>query len=199
MKKEDMRTIRTKKGLKNAIASLMLEHSIEEISVTDLCKNANINRVSFYTHYQDKYELLHDLLQDIVNLIDRENQVYFLTNRTGDYLKDYTNTISHSIYKICFENKNIIKSLSKQENTVLIAMVEEVIIKEGIKIFENLENELDFKFPPKFIIKFLLGGFSKVVFEYALTEKDLTEKEFFTYFDQLFYSILKSEILFKEK
>ena len=197
MRKEDMRTIRTKKLLKKGITKLMLEHSIEEISVTDICKIAEINRVTFYTHYQDKYELLHELLHDIADLIERENQIYYLQNKTNDFLKDYTNTMSHSIYKICFENKQFIKSLSKQENTVFITMVEEVIIKEWLKTFNESNEKLKLKFPAKMIIKFLMGGFSKIIFEYALTEKDLTEKEFFKYFDQLFYSLLKSEILFE--
>ena len=199
MKKEDMRTTRTKKALKKAITKLMLENSIEEISVTDICKDADINRVTFYTHYADKYELLHELLQDIVNLIDRENQMFYLANQTGDHIKDYTNTISHSIYKICFENKQFIKSLTKQENTIFVTMVENIIVKEGIKTINFLKGKLNYKFPANFIIQFLLGGFSKLIFDYALIEKDLTEKEFFTYFDQLFYSLLKSEIFFENE
>ena len=47
------------------------------------------------------------------------------------------------------------------------------------------------------MIKFLLGGFSKVIFEYAITENNLSEIEFFEYFDKLFYSILKSQIFFE--
>lgn len=197
MKKEDMRTTRTKKALKKAITLLMLDESIEAISVTDICKKAEINRVTFYTHYNDKYELLHELLHDIVQLIDRENQIYFLQNHSGDIIKDYTATISHSIYKVCFENKNFIKSLSKQENTVFVTMVEDIIIKEGLKTLNSLNDKITNKFPPKFTINFLLGGFSKLIFDYALNEKDLTEVEFFKYFDKLFYSLIKSRIFFE--
>lgn len=197
MKKEDMRTVRTKKALKKAMTILMLKESIETISVTDICKEAEINRVTFYTHYTDKYELLHELLHDIVLIIDKENQMYYLKNQTGDIIKDYTATISHSIYKVCFENKNLIKSLSKQENTIFITMVEDIIIKEGLKVFNRLGDQINNNFPPKFTINFLLGGFSKLIFDYALNEKNLTEVEFFKYFDNLFYSLLKSEIFFK--
>ena len=68
MKKEDMRTKRTKKALKKALTVLMINESIEKISVTDICNEAEINRVTFYTHYNDKYELLSELLYDLGEL-----------------------------------------------------------------------------------------------------------------------------------
>ena len=61
-------------------------------------------------------------------------------------------------------------------------------IKKAKERFENFLKE----------INSLSGSKEKLsTHEYALTEKDLTEKEFFKYFDQLFYSLLKSEILFE--
>jgi hypothetical protein len=76
-------------------------------------------------------------------------------------------------------------------------MVEDIVVKEGLKSINAINNIVEYKYPNNFIIQFLLGGFSKLIFDYALNEKDLTEKEFFKYFDQLFYSLLKSEILFE--
>ena len=199
MKKEDMRTKRTKKALKKALTELMIIDSIEKISVTDICVKAEINRVTFYTHYNDKYELLHELLSDICDLIDRENQIYYQKHKTGDLIADYTSMISHSIYKICFQNKELINSLNHNADPIFEKMIEEIIIKEGIKTINLLKDKLDIYYPNRFIIEFLIGGFKKLVFEYALTEQNLTEKEFFMYFDKLFYSLLKSEIFFKIK
>ena len=194
-----MRTKRTKKALKKALTMLMLKEAIDKISVTDICKEAEINRVTFYTHYNDKFELLHELLSDLCQLIDRENQIYYHKNKTGDLLRDYTNMISHSVYKICFQNKEFIKSLNRNEDPIFIKMVEDIIIKEGLKTFNILKDQLELNFPTKFIIEFLLGGFRKLIFEYSLNEQDLTEQEFFVNFDKLFYSLLKSEIFFKTK
>ena len=199
MKKEDMRTKRTKKALKKAMSQLILENSIETISVTDICVKADINRVTFYTHYTDKYALLHELLHDIIELIDQENQKYLQKHKTGDIILDYTTMISHSVYKICFENKMFIKALRNQENLVFVNMIEEIIVKEGLKYIQTINNLVEYKYPNEFTIKFLLGGFSKLVFEFALNQNGITEKEFFNYFNNLFYSLLKSEIFFKMK
>ena len=178
---------------------LILEKATESISVTDICKKADINRVTFYTHYTDKYALLHELLHDIVDSINRENKIYLQKNKTGDIIRDYTATISHSVYKICFENKAFIKALCKQENLIFIKMVEDIVVQEGLKNINAINNLVEYKYPNNFIIQFLLGGFSKLIFDYALSEKELTEKEFFIYFNDLFYSLLKSEIFFKMK
>jgi hypothetical protein len=107
--------------------------------------------------------------------------------------------ISHSIYKICFQNKQLIKSLSNHENSVFLKMVDDIIVKEGLKTINSINDMVNYKFPNNFIIQFLLGGFSKLVFQYALNENNLSEKDFFIYFNNLFYSLLKSEIFFKMK
>lgn len=197
MKKEDLRTIRTKKALKNAIATLLEHESFEKISVTDICKNANVNRVTFYTHYNDKYELLNELIGDINNLLDEYYKTFYTQIKTGDFIKDFTIVVSHAVYKICFEHRKFIISLSRGENKHFIESIEESIVKEGLKLVDTVGKNLKYKFPPKFMIKFLLGGFSKVIFEYAIIENNVSENEFFEYFDKLFYSILKSQIFFE--
>ena len=199
MKKEDMRTRRTKKALKNALIKLLENDSLDNISVTDICNNAEINRVTFYTHYKDKYELLHDFLQDILSHLDQENKMYYEQHKTGDYVKDITHTISHSVYKVCNTNKKLVKSLSKEENSIFYKMLEEFIVQNGMKSLDYLNQKGTLKFPPKFIIYFLIGGFSKIIYEFAINENTLTEHEFFLYFDKLFYSLIKNEVFTTQK
>lgn len=46
----DMRCIKTKKAIKNALANLMTEKDISQITVTDISELAMINRKTFYAH-----------------------------------------------------------------------------------------------------------------------------------------------------
>ena len=117
-------------------------------------------------------------------------------NKTNDPIHDFTNSMSHAVYKVCFENKSFIKSLSQKENSVLIEMIDDIIVSEGVKNLIQVEPILKSNFPPKFTVSFLLGGFSKLIFDYCLNEENITEKEFFSHFEKLFYSIIKSEIFF---
>ena len=69
--KNDLRVIKTKKNLYEALITLMKEKTFEEIKVADICKKALINRSTFYTHYQDKYELLYELINNLKEELKR--------------------------------------------------------------------------------------------------------------------------------
>lgn len=198
MKKEDMRTIRTRKSLRKALHVLMEKEPVDKISVTDICNEAEINRVTFYTHYNDKYELLHDLLKEVFKHINTCNKQIYEQIKTGDPIRDFTIVMSHSIYKVCFENKNVVNSISNYDNRLFVETLENVVINSGLDVLEELKNNFVFKYPAKFIINFLFGGFSKLI-EYGLKNDELTEKEFLEYVDTFFYSLLKKEIFFTKK
>ena len=61
---EDRRVIKTKKNLKATLIEMMGEISFEQISITELCKRAEISRITFYAHYSDKYALADDIFSD---------------------------------------------------------------------------------------------------------------------------------------
>jgi AcrR family transcriptional regulator len=199
MRKEDMRKIRTKRALKEAIAKLLENNSIDKISVIDICEEANINRVTFYTHYKDKLELIHELFIDVLKLIESRSIEYYEQHKTGDEIHDFTSTMAHVTYKTCIENKKFILSLTKEENLVFAQMLSNIITKNGINMLAHSTNKINLKYPPDFIIKFILGGFSSLIFEWALKKDELTEAEFFKYYDKLFYSLLRNKIFFDYK
>ena len=43
----------------------MKNKSFEEIKVSDICKEAHINRSTFYNNFNDKYDLLFSLFHDL--------------------------------------------------------------------------------------------------------------------------------------
>lgn len=64
--KLDRRVIRTKQLLRKALLDLMEEKGIERITVKDLTDKANINRGTFYLHYQDAYDLLDQIKEEML-------------------------------------------------------------------------------------------------------------------------------------
>lgn len=54
----DLRVRRTRAMLRNALISLVSEVGYEAVSVRVLTERAMINRTTFYAHYDDKYDLL---------------------------------------------------------------------------------------------------------------------------------------------
>lgn len=64
MKKEDLRIIKTKHSIKGSFIELVKEKGYNKVSVTDIVNKANINRNTFYLHYEDKEDLIKQLLND---------------------------------------------------------------------------------------------------------------------------------------
>src|SRR4051795_9710325 len=65
-KNEDKRVQRTKKALKNALQSLLKIKHFEHITITDIVKEADYNRGTFYIHYEKKEDVLDDLIEEIL-------------------------------------------------------------------------------------------------------------------------------------
>lgn len=53
----DRRVVRTRELLHHALMSLILEKGYEEVSVADICDNANVGRSTFYAHFTCKDDL----------------------------------------------------------------------------------------------------------------------------------------------
>jgi AcrR family transcriptional regulator len=57
-KREDIRTKRTRKLLRQALIDLISEKGYHSVTVTELADRAMINRATFYRYYEDKEDLL---------------------------------------------------------------------------------------------------------------------------------------------
>lgn len=70
---QDRRTRRTKKLLTTAFVDLLSHKKLNEITIKELCEKADINRGTFYLHYQDIYDLKQqieaDICEELTNLI----------------------------------------------------------------------------------------------------------------------------------
>ena len=69
-KKIDRRVIYTKRAIRDSFIELQQQKPIEKISVTEICKSADINRGTFYSHYSDPYDLRKSLEQEFVDAIE---------------------------------------------------------------------------------------------------------------------------------
>lgn len=54
----DLRVIRTKQSIRDALVEMIEEKGFEAMTVKDITTTAKINRGTFYAHYQDKFDLM---------------------------------------------------------------------------------------------------------------------------------------------
>lgn len=59
---DDPRVRKTRRGLQNALVTLILRQGYDSITIQDIAEAAETARITFYRHYRDKEELLTDCL-----------------------------------------------------------------------------------------------------------------------------------------
>ena len=64
---KDKRIEKTLKNIENSFLDLLETKKFQNITVTDICKKANINRCTFYAHYDNTFVLLETLQKKLVN------------------------------------------------------------------------------------------------------------------------------------
>ena len=122
-RKTDRRTIYTKKVIKDALLDALAEKSFEQITVTDVCRRAEVTRATYYIHYQSLTEVLDELLNDALQMADQDCQnqdedalqiMSLLAEETADYLKEKESLlpVCHRVaqlpkYQVIFHDETI--------------------------------------------------------------------------------------------
>ncbi|MGT2929237.1 TetR/AcrR family transcriptional regulator [Streptococcus dentasini] len=73
MNKQDRRFKRTQKSIYEAFTALFLEKDLTEMTVNDISRLADINRSTFYLHFEDKYALLDAYLLSLLPIVSESD------------------------------------------------------------------------------------------------------------------------------
>ena len=65
----DLRIEKTENAIKNAFIQLRPKKALEKITIKELCEKAYIHKSTFYSHYQDIYELSDTMEAEVVKNI----------------------------------------------------------------------------------------------------------------------------------
>lgn len=79
-KRTDRRVKYTLMVIRQSFVKLLKQKPISKITIKEICDEADINRATFYAHYVDQYDLLHQLESDIVADINQYLGRYDLKN-----------------------------------------------------------------------------------------------------------------------
>lgn len=77
--------------LKDAFVQLLAEKPYEQISVSDVTRQADLNRGTFYAHFNNMDDLLRSVLEDYAGRVT----VLLDSSEAGDFLKDPLPVLQH--------------------------------------------------------------------------------------------------------
>ena len=126
-----------KRKLTNSLLDLMKKKSIYEITVLELCKEANINRTTFYKYYTD--------INDLVKKTE-EGLLEELKSNINDIKRNYLLTYTNKTIEIISNNKEIYTRLLGENGDHLFLRrilnnVKEQSIEEWQKLLKKASSE----------------------------------------------------------
>ena len=181
-KKTDLRILKTKKILFESLLVLMKQKNFEKIKISDICDEALINRSTFYAHYEDKYELLIDLIEELKLSLLKELE----DNENVIFSKKYLMELLSILIKHIDDNTEVYNAiLTNNKNGILIDFLIDVIERD---VSERLKHNNDIKdsiLPLDIIIKFYAGGLINIGISWLSHKEKYTKEELLNYIDKL--------------
>lgn len=107
LNKQDLRVQKTHQALITSFSDLLQTKSFEQITVQDLCANANVRRSTFYRHFNDKYDLLNHVVS---TLIDHFRKLY-LPDINPDNPRQFFEKLMRDVLTFIHDNKDIVRSV----------------------------------------------------------------------------------------
>jgi len=161
MKSTNKKILKTKQALFNALCSIMASKNIEDITVSELCRKAHINRTTFYKYYSVPADILGEYANQIYEKISKV--IHDKRNTFNE--NDIYNTMLNICY-IYYEYKHIMK-VYIEHNKYLIDAFQQ-IIKKNVKI-GNAQNTNS-------LLTFISGGIAAIIWDWSIHDyKELPE------------------------
>lgn len=179
LNKNDLRVKKTKNALYNTLMELMKAKSFEEIKVSDICNAALINRSTFYAHYNDKYELLKDAIDNLKNSLIEELNKNVKTSNTKEYYLEMISILLNHIE----EKRSIYQQIMlNNRNSIMVDILYDVLDHDITSKIKKTKRE---KIPGEIIAKFYIGAVFNVGLIFLKNEKKYSKQEILEYLNRL--------------
>ncbi|MBR6531451.1 MAG: TetR/AcrR family transcriptional regulator [Clostridia bacterium] len=158
VKSLDRRAKMTREILKQSLIELMKNKPIHDISIKKICETADINRSTFYHHYDSQFELFDDILNDIgYDIIE----IVRKHHKSDDWMKNI----------LC----DAFTYLEKKRETILVILSENSGFSVGERLtsyterFVNTSLETSTEIA-KYCVQFATAGMTTVVWQWLNKE-----------------------------
>ena len=173
---------KTKTLIKNTFAELLNEYKeLNKVTVTELVKKADINRTTFYNHYDSIYDVAKDFEAELIKvLIDDTGSL----KSNKDFFNYFDNIINY------FKKNEYIYKLFLSSKLPFI-FLQELNFSICNKLYLSLKNNPDFSKVQslKFYIAFFTDGVTGQLLKYFTNNSNYSLDEINIYIKALFKNI----------
>ncbi len=103
MNNQDLRVVKTRANIKATFCKMLETIPVEKISVTELSRQAQINKSTFYLHYQDIYALYNEVRDDFLQQMTQSmDYCPLMLSKPEEFLTRFFETLRENAETIDF-------------------------------------------------------------------------------------------------
>ena len=134
------------------------KEDFEHISITELCRQAEISRITFYSHYSDKYALLDDIFNDMLHIGTEDYYRRQEENNPSHRLAaGYVNMLD-SILELYYDRFDFFQHTNPEKNPYLASRFYSIVLETVEMHTLHVKKRLGLKYSPKKIAGFVCFG-----------------------------------------
>lgn len=165
VKKKDLRVKRTKTSLNRALLKLMEKKHLTDITIQELANEAMVNRVTFYLHYDDIYNLLDQCVKDNLDAIMLKHVTPVRHIKQGIVYTDVFYEIVTDILQSVEDNERFFQIIFQSNYDKLIKdyfirLVKENFIPQLGGVFYKIPSEWQISIMVELVVSAILGVMS---------------------------------------
>lgn len=147
---------KTKERMAAAFKKLMTQRQFDSITITDITDACGLNRLTFYYHFQDKYDLMNwifyrDVIMAVRGSVDSENWPDMLY----DALKAMKEDSDYYCSSVSYDRVELRKYIYDFSEEIMTAVIPDIA---GVKGAAKDDNE--------FTVRFYSHGLAGVLFDW---------------------------------
>jgi AcrR family transcriptional regulator len=170
---------KTKKLIKNTFAELVNEYQeLNKVTVSELVKRADINRGTFYNHYDSIYDVAEEFESDLIKVLFEDSKNLHSIDdffKYLDYIKEYLKN-NEDTYKLLVSSKEPFIFLDRLSSLITNKLHEALSSNSKLAKSKTLKFNIDF---------FTFGVISQVL-EYFKETSEYSLDEICEYSKELF-------------
>lgn len=170
MKKTDRRVIKTKNSIRKAFNTLILEKDLKSITITDIAKLADVDRKTFYLHYNSTEDILEEFKEEVSNKV-----LHILNNKENLDIEIFFKELND----IMMEDIEVYRRIAEKTTYMFLLMDCKDILKESIieSFYKKSNMTLEvFSVYAEYIACGIIGIYTEwLTLNSKLTLKEITE------------------------
>lgn len=193
--KQDRRVRRTKGLMREALIELMTEKPFSEITAKDITEKADLNRSTFYLHYDNVFGLLDEMENEVVeNFAGMIEEIEVEPDKAWEY------PVVERICDYIVKNPKLCYGLLvNSRSDRLTARLTEIMKERGKKVYQDMgmNSDMDNE-KADYIHQFIANGAIAMVKQWLIEGMSLPKEEMMELLQKIIRSIFRIMIPEKE-